>query len=267
MNYYDKYLEHKTKYLELKTNNIIDVDEGKNLNMHGGGKNNKFILVDGTSSAGKSTICKYFSKKNFLCFRIDIYFNDKRINFNNLFKKIKNNYGEMDKIYDYEPVKYMVNDAIKTNKNILFDHVSQKEIINYMHAKKYDNLYIIIVFTNLNDMARNLETRRKNGDTRGVFAFKHFSERYIKCEDNDKKKIEIINRKDFCEILLNHFKYEFKNEAELIKFSNDIFSNMNIMDDKDHYIKLRNEYKYDYLLVTTNKTKNEIFNELNKIIF
>ena len=57
----------------------------------GGGSNNKFILVDGTSSAGKSTICKYFSKKNFLCFQIDNYFNDKRINFDNLFKKLKIN--------------------------------------------------------------------------------------------------------------------------------------------------------------------------------
>jgi len=160
----------------------------------------------------------------------------------------------------------MVNDAVKTNKNILFDHVSQKEIINYMNAKKYNNLYIIIVFTNLNNLARNLEIRRKKCDRRGVFAFKQFSERYIKCKNNDLQKIEVINRKDFYKILLKYFKYEFKNEEELIKFSNDIFSNMNIIDDNDHFIKLRNEYKYDYLLITTNKTKNDIFNELNKII-
>lgn len=249
--YYKKY----TKYLELKSNDIDIV---------GGGKDNKFILVDGTSSAGKSTICKYFSKKNFLCFQIDNYFNDKRIKFD--IKNIKNKYNEIYKIYVNEPVKYMVNDAIKTNKNILFDDISQKEIINYMNKIKYDNLYIIIVFTNLNNLARNLEIRRKNGDIRGVFAFKQFSERYIKCKNNDLQKIEIINRKDFYKILLKYFKYEFKNEEELMKFSNDIFSNMNIMDDKDHFIKLRNEYKYDYLLITTNKTKTDIFNELNNII-
>jgi hypothetical protein len=106
----------------------------------------------------------------------------------------------------------MINDAIKTNKNILFDHISQKEIINYMNTKKYNNLYIIIVFTNLNNLARNLEIRRKNGDIRGVFAFKQFSERYIKCKNNDLQKIEIINRKDFYKILLKYFKYEFKSE-------------------------------------------------------
>jgi len=160
----------------------------------------------------------------------------------------------------------MVNDAMKSNKNILFDHISQKEIINYMNTKKYNNLYIIIVFTNLNNLARNLEIRRKNGDRRGVFAFRQFSQRYIKCENNDLEKIEKINRKDFYKILLKYFKYEFKNEEELIKFSNDIFSNMNIMDDKDHFIKLREEYKYDYLLITTNKTKTDIFAELDKLI-
>ena len=39
-----------------------------------------------------------------------------------------------------------------------------------------------------------------------------------------------------------------------------------ISTDNDHYVKLRDEYKYDYLLITTNKTKIDIFNELNKII-
>ena len=54
MDYLNKYLKYKTKYLEIKNNDMI-----------GGNKKNKFILVDGTSSSGKSTICKYFSKKDF----------------------------------------------------------------------------------------------------------------------------------------------------------------------------------------------------------
>jgi hypothetical protein len=65
-------------------------------------------------------------------------------------------------------------------------------------------------------------------------------------------------------LLLNYFKYEFKNEEELIKFSNDIFKQMNINDDDDHYVKVRDGIKYDYLLVTTNKSKEEIFTELSK---
>jgi adenylate kinase family enzyme len=250
-NYEDKYLKYKSKYLELKNNNM---------DMIGGGKDNKFILVDGTSSSGKSTICKFFSKKNFLCFQIDNYFNDKRIKFNNIFKKIKNNYGEIEKIYTYVPVKYMVDDAIKTNKNILFDHVSQKEIINVMKSKKL-KLYIINLFTNLSDMARNLELRRKKGDQRGVFAFSQFSDRYIKCSNNDINKIEIVNRNKFKNLLIKYFKYEFKDENDLIGFSKKTFSKMNINDDKDHYVKLRETYICDYLLITTNKTKSEIFNK------
>jgi hypothetical protein len=41
---------------------------------------------------------------------------------------------------------------------------------------------------------------------------------------------------------------------------------MNISDDKNHFIKLRDEYICDYLLITTNKTKDDIFNELKNLI-
>jgi hypothetical protein len=37
---------------------------------------------------------------------------------------------------------------------------------------------------------------------------------------------------------------------------------MNINDDKYNWIKLRLEFKYDYLLITTGKTKEDIFKEL-----
>jgi len=40
---------------------------------------------------------------------------------------------------------------------------------------------------------------------------------------------------------------------------------MNINDDDDHYIKVRDGTKYDYMLITTNKSKDEIFNELSKL--
>jgi hypothetical protein len=172
-----------------------------------------------------------------------------------------------DKIYLYEPTKYMVYDAINTKKNVLFDHVMQKEIIDIMKKKKlFKNLYIINVFANINDLARNIESRRKDGDRRGVFVFNQFSDRYIKCKNNDVKKIETVNREKFKHLLLKNFKYEFKNEDDLIDFSNDIFKKMNILDDKDHFIKLRDEYICDYLLITTNKTKDDIFDELKNLI-
>ena len=35
--------------------------------------NKKFVLLDGTSSSGKSTICNFFKNKNFSCFQRDKY--------------------------------------------------------------------------------------------------------------------------------------------------------------------------------------------------
>jgi broad-specificity NMP kinase len=32
-----------------------------------------YILLNGTSNAGKTTICEYFSKKNYVCMQIDEY--------------------------------------------------------------------------------------------------------------------------------------------------------------------------------------------------
>ena len=161
----------------------------------------------------------------------------------------------------------MVDDAIATNKNIVFDHISQKEIISYMKTKKkYNQLYIINLFTNLNDLGRNIESRRKEGDRRPPLrVFSQFANRYIKCNTNDTNKIEIVNRKKFKNLLLKYFKYFFTNKDELIEFSNYIFTKMNINDNDDHYIKLRDEYKYYYLLITTNKTKDDIFKELDKL--
>ena len=229
-------------------------------------KSNKFILVDGTSSSGKSVMCKYFSTKNFACFGIDDYYDDKRINYNELFKKIKNNYGAADKLYEYD-VEYMVNDAIAANKNVVFDHISQTQIISYMKTKKlYSQLYIINLFANLDVLAHNLEKRRKEGDRRQIkTTYLQFADRYVKCSNNDIKRIEIINRGKFKNLLLKYFKYTFENKDELINFSNGLFKQMNINDDNDHYIKVRDGIKYDYILVTTNKSKDDIFNELSKL--
>jgi len=55
---YQKYLKYKTKYLKLKNDTSIQT----------GSNDVKMILVDGTSSSGKTTICKYFTKLNFKYF-------------------------------------------------------------------------------------------------------------------------------------------------------------------------------------------------------
>ena len=42
---------------------------------------------------------------------------------------------------------------------------------------------------------------------------------------------------------------------------------MEIDDDNDYYIKVRDNIRYNYLLNTTNKNKQQIFKELKKNVF
>ena len=161
----------------------------------------------------------------------------------------------------------MMEDAFETKKNLVLDHIHQKEIIDYMKSKNLENdLFIIVVYTNLENLAKNIESRRKEGDFRSAqFVYRQFSERYIKIDENDANKIDKINRKTFRQILFDNFKYIFENKHKLLEFSNWIFEKMNIKDDEDHYIRLRNEYKCDYLLITTDKTKEEMYDEISKL--
>ena len=41
---------------------------------------------------------------------------------------------------------------------------------------------------------------------------------------------------------------------------------MNIRDDNDYYIKLKKDFKCDYLLITTDKTIDEMYQEISKLI-
>jgi len=61
-------------------------------------------------------------------------------------------------------------------------------------------------------------------------------------------------------------KYEFVGEEELIKFCNEIFEKLGITDDIDHYIKVRDDYKHDFLLSTVGKSKADINEELRGFI-
>jgi len=237
--------------------------------------NKKFVLLDGTSSSGKSTICNFFKTKNFDCFEIDKYTNicikQVKKRWINTLKKFKNEYSykNKNKYFNTLGEETMINRALKSKNNVIIDDIDQFSYIKKFEEKKLiHNLYIINVFANLETLARNIELRRKKGeDARGIIPFSQFANRYIKVDKNDPTKIEKVNRTNFKNLLLKYFKYEFTNETELLNFSNDMFKYMEIFDNNDHYIKLRDNIKYDYLLNTSNKTKQEIFKELKENVF
>ena len=82
MNYEDKYIKYKQKYLNLTRNNI----------QSGGKFNKKYILIDGTSSSGKTSLCKYFKKLDYKCIICDNYVNEMTEIKNEWLKTLSNNY-------------------------------------------------------------------------------------------------------------------------------------------------------------------------------
>ena len=67
--------------------------------------------------------------------------------------------------------------------------------------------------------------------------------------------------KDIISVAVKYHK--FTGKKDLTEFCNKTFMTMNIEDDEDHGIKVRDEFKYNYLLNTNEKSKKEIFQELD----
>lgn len=231
-------------------------------------KKYNYILLDGTSSSGKSTICNFFMKKGYKCIKgDDLLQSDDYYTFYGMrYKKIPNEYVTKEfkkNIASNISGEYLLESAIKNDKTII-DWVVPGGIIRNFEKRKI-NLYVILVYANLTTLARNMVSRKAENDPRKTFVFRQFSERYIKTT-NKEEIIDTINRKTLKKILLDNFKMEFTGEKDLIDFCNKTFKTMNIEDDKNHGIKVRDEFKFNYLLNTNDKTKEDIFQEL-KVLF
>ena len=180
-------------------------------------------------------------------------------------KNIPNEYDTVNRreLLDQFWASKIIDDTLEAGKGII-DIASPQMFIDEINRRGLnDKLYIILLYTSINDLARNIESRRIEGDPRGVFVFRQFAKRYTK---TDKDGIDIVNRKKFNKILLDNFKYDFKNKEELDKFSIDVFEKMNITDDKNYLIKVKDGIKYDYVLNTVDKSKEEIFKEVETIL-
>lgn len=262
----NNYFINKLIKYTSKINNMTSDIKKHHIIQKGGIINKKYIICDGTGSSGKTTLCKHFATLGYKCIMVDDIWGDVADEESELLKNIPNEYRDKEKWYAEKGRELMINHALKNpSQKAFFDDISQKELLSEFEKRGLmQDVYVIVLYTNLRDMARNLESRRKEGDTRGVSAFEQFGKRYIITESSD-DKIDTVNRQLFRELLLDYFKYEFINYAELDMFANKVFLYMNINDDNDHYIKLKEEYKYDYILNTSNKSKQEIYDELNNI--
>ena len=240
-------------------------------NQNGGSSTRSIIILDGTSSSGKSTIAKLLdSKKKYKYIGNDYAEGELakiiQKKYNDYLKTIPNEYAINYKreLLDQFWASEMINDALEAEKGIIDTSSPQMFIDEINRRGLNDQLYIILLYTGINDLARNIESRRIEGEPRGTFVFRQFAERYTK---TNKDGIDTVNRKKFNKILLDNFKYDFKNKEELDKFSIDVFEKMGITDDKDHLIKVKDKkIEYDYLLNTVGKSQEEIFKEAENIL-
>ena len=131
---------------------------------------------------------------------------------------------------------------------------------NLLEYLDRNNVFVVIIYAPPCDMVNNLISQKNEGDARGVWAFRAYGGMYIKT-NTKKKYIDVVNRKDFINCLTK-MNYEFESKDKLINFAYDIFKDMDITDDNDHYIIPKDYYDYDYIINVHSKTFDEIVDEI-----
>ena len=242
--YRQKYIKYKKKYLNLKINQTQI-----------GGTKYQQILLDGVSSSGKSTVAKLLERQGYLHVNSDDI-DTKKLHYAVGQLVDPNEYMTMQQlrtIGEREKTRLMFN--IGKNKYVVYDDISQNIL---QHYTDQNDLFVIVVYASLQILIRNILSRRMY-EPRGNSVFRQFSEKYI-ATNND--GIDIVNRKIFKQQLKKNLKYIFESENDLDIFVDKIFTTMEINDDNNHNIKLRDGNKCDYLLIIDDKTPGQIFNEL-----
>jgi len=230
-------------------------------------KNSIFVYIDimillilGTSSAGKTTLCNDFSKK----YNTGVLHNDD-VKFGKDEKyKFENEYINFKKEKQNNIIKYnkkLLEELSDKNNIVLFDlpstiHINNKE--GEFNGDFYDGIKILI-YTNLENMIKNIYTRRNN-ELRDKSHLMKFNKIY-KVDDSTDSEIDIINRKKFKDYL-HQVKFLFNDEHDLNYFANAMFKEMGINDDNDH--KITPIHNYDYIITTYDL--DERMKELHNII-
>jgi adenylate kinase family enzyme len=209
------------------------------------------IILEGTSSSGKSSIVKKFPNTY-----TKVAMDDLEYNREEMFKKLKNKYykkKEADDIF-FDIINKRLSNRVKNKNKFIIDMVNP---IGYPTIIKYlpKDTIKILVYTNLNDLVRNID-KRKTYDSRGLFVFNQFTNYYVK--SNNKTGIDTVNINDFIKSLKN-IKYLFESEKELIKFAKDTFKNLGIKNNKTYYIVSRYKF-FNAIINTKDKTPTELKN-------
>ena len=234
----------------------------------------KYIFIDGTSTSGKSYICK----------TLDNLYPNKYISvagddYNKEFKEeYKKYYTSLEKTkFITKKEKQKVQDEImcqiifrkciekqkETGKTILIDWVLTQPLERIFRENNVP-LYIINIYTPVEKLIDNMIKRRSEFDTRGLFVFSQFSDRYKKSgadlpeksgADVWKKYKKVIKISEFIDKLKSNLCFEFDNEDELIKFSEKLYLNLGFSKD---------EFDKEYLYISLREDICDLFIDTNE---
>ena len=228
------------------------------------------IILNGTSSSGKTTIMKLLPKKykkvSLDEYRYKVWCSREIEPHERLLKNKYYTHKEKLKINVNQRWQYYKME-INNSNNFIIDTVLTLQGYHISSLKKYlsiKNLKCVLLFTNFSNLIRNIEKRR-NYDPRTLGVFNNFTDLYT-YTDYKNEAIGVVCLKDFIKDLKN-VKYFFSSEKELITFAKKIFKQLkikNIKLTKKYYIKPVD--KYDIVLDSTNKTPEQLIKELKKNI-
>jgi len=239
-----KYSKYKSKYINLKMKQV------------GGYK--QHILLFGVSSSGKSTISKYFVNHGYVHIGMD---DSESVAQKNFYKLLDTNQYYANKKFKEMYIanhNEVMHDMSKNHTYVIYD-VIDIQVSNFY--KNPSDIFIILVYASLSRLADNIYSRRID-DPRGLFVFDQFANLFVRADPSDSNIIDYIDKNNFIEKLKSKLKYLFESEDDLINFATKTFLAMDIPDDNGYPIKLRNTFKYDYLINTSDKTPDQIFEQL-----
>lgn len=228
------------------------------------------LILNGTSSSGKTSIMKLFPIK-YKKLSMDNFYNDifcfhKIKPVQSLYKNkyySKKEHEKIHRIYLWDYFKKQTRNVT----NFIIDQVDTKNqlgLSNYLKKNNVKGIINVLLYTNLYDLIRNIDKRR-GFEPRSKWLF---TRQFCKLYTYTKDKEEAIGTVCFNKFVkdLKKIKYEFVDEKELISFAKQVFNLLNIkriIKYKEYHIKP--VCKYDLVLNSSNKSSKQIFTKLCKI--
>ena len=240
----------------------------------------KYIFIDGTSTSGKSYICKTLDNlypNKYIIVAGDDYIKGVKEEYKKYYTSLEKTKfitkKEKQKVQDEMMCQIIFRKCIEkqkeTGKTILIDWVLTQPLERIFRENNVA-LYIINIYTPVEKLIDNMIKRRSEFDTRGLFVFSQFSDRYKKSGADCKNYKKVIKISEFIDKLKSNLCFEFDNEDELIKFSEKLYFNLGFskdeFDKEDLYISLREDI-CDLFIDTNEKEFMNYFCSSDALVF